>query len=117
MSDEILRDTKMLLDIDDDSKDGILSFYIDDIENAILAYCRIAFLPRQLYGLVSRIVCDIYSDDDSGAVSSISEGDRKIEFESRYDRIIEVYKMRLRPFRNTDGRVPSDIVNGGEDEE
>ncbi|MCD8391209.1 MAG: phage head-tail connector protein [Firmicutes bacterium] len=109
MIEEILSGVKVILDIDDTSKDDILSFYIDDIENAVLAYCRIEFVPKQLYGLIAQIAAEIYTGSD-GRVASLTEGDRKVEFESRSQIVLNAYKERLKPFRNTAGRVPSEVV-------
>lgn len=113
MIEEILSDVKLILNIDDESEDDILSFCIDDAENAVLAYCRIEFVPKQLYGLIAQIAAALYSDTAAaagGRVAALTEGDRKIEFESRSELMMRAYRDRLKPFRNFRGRVPSEVV-------
>lgn len=116
-SDEILNNAKLLLGITDQSKDNILNFIIDDAINAVLAYCRLQFLPNQLVGLVSQIAVRVYRESGYGTeelpedVKSISEGDRSIAFAKRAntDGILTDFKSRLKPFVNKRGRLPSEV--------
>jgi len=105
---QILADTKMLLGIDDDSKDEILTFIIDDTINMVLAYCRIEILPRQLLGLISQMAANVYERlDFNDGISSITEGDRKIEYRGRA--VFDEYRFRLKPFVNVRGTLPSEV--------
>ena len=109
MIEEILNNAKMLAAIPDETADEKLTFYINDIIEAILAYCRIEFLPKQLYGLVSQIAAKMYSDGGSN-IKSLTEGERRVEFESSAPSVIGDYYDRLKPFMNIAGRVPSEVA-------
>lgn len=113
---EILNNTKMLIGISDNSSDELLSFYIEDTKAAILSYCRIEFIPKQLWGLISQIAADLYRHRDNNDVLSITEGDRKIDFSHSQKSVVDNYRSRLRPFVNTLARVPSEILREAQDE-
>lgn len=105
---QILADTKMLLGIDDDSKDDILEFIIDDTVNMVLAYCRIDILPRQLLGLISQMAASVFGRlDINDGIASITEGDRRIEY--RDAGVFDEYISRLKPFVNIKGTLPSEV--------
>ena len=105
---QILADTKMLLGIEDDSKDDILNFIIDDTVNTVLAYCRIEILPRQLLGLISQMAASVYGRlDINDGIASITEGDRRIEY--RDTGVFDEYTSRLKPFVNIRGILPSEV--------
>ena len=108
---EILDNAKMLLGIADGSADEKLTFYINDITEAIKAHCRIEFLPVQLYGLAAQMAARLYENELSN-VRSITEGERRVEFELGAPSIIDDYGERLRPFINRAGRLPSEVVRG-----
>lgn len=114
--DEILKNVKMLLGIDGTEKDGILNFIIEDAVSAVLAHCRLEFLPEALTGIVAQMAAKGYrlngygSEDVPTDIKSVSEGDRSISFEKRSGNgIIDDYKARLAPFVNRRGRVPSEV--------
>ena len=116
MIEEILNNAKMLANISDaqaddgnEAADDKLIFYINDIIEAILAYCRIEFLPKQLYGLVSQIAARMYEGGDSN-IKSLTEGERRVEFASAAPSVIGDYSERLEPFVNRAGRVPSEVA-------
>ncbi len=106
---EILDNAKMLLGITDESADECLSFYINDITEAIKARCRIEFLPIQLYGLTAQMAAKLYKSGVSN-VKSLSEGERRVEFELSAPSMIEDHADRLKPFINRAGYVPSEVV-------
>ena len=115
---EAIGTLKLLLGIEDDSKDTLLSFLIDDAEALILGYCRICFLPRQLEGLLPMIAADVYrakgygSEAAPNTVKSISEGQRSVSFETTRQTdigILEKFHSRLKPYINRRGKVPSDV--------
>lgn len=115
--DEALNTVKMLLGIEDNEQDCLLSFLIEDCVNLILGYCRIEILPRQLESLVPTIAADAYRAKGYGqetapeVVKSISEGDRSISYSDTNPNndFFKNYYDRLNPFRNRKGRVPSDV--------
>ena len=115
---EALGTLKMLLGIEDDGKDELLSFLIDDAEQLILGYCRICFLPRQLEGLLPMIAADVYrakgygSESAPEVVKSVSEGQRSVSFETTRQTdigILDKFHSRLKPYINRRGKVPSDV--------
>lgn len=106
---------KSLLDITDDTKDGILTLLITEAENLILGYCRIDEVPAQLESCVPLIAADLFRAGNYGestaAVKSLSEGSSSVSFniaEAGAD-ILRGYYARLKPYRIWRGRVPSDI--------
>ena len=108
MIDEILDNAKMLLGITDDTADEKLTFYINDIIDAVTSYCRIEFLPQQLYGLVSQIAARLYENGGS-QIKSLTEGERRVEFNDSSMSVIADYYDRLNPFVNRAGRLPSEV--------
>lgn len=113
---EALKTLKMLLGIKDDEQNSLLSFLIADTVDAILGYCRIDILPRQLESLVPIIAAENYRAKGYGqaaapeVVKSISEGDRSVSYaETNTDNdLLSSYYNRLNPFRSRKGCVPSD---------
>ena len=113
MIEEILNNAKMLVadtqaDEKNEAADDRLSFYINDVIEAIIAYCRIEFLPKQLYGLVAQIAARMYENNGSN-IKSLTEGERRVEFELSAPSVISDYYERLKPFVNRAGRVPSEV--------
>ncbi len=106
---EILENAKMLLNIPDESADDKLSFYIDDITEAIKSYCRLDFLPVQLYGLAAQMAARLYENGVSN-VKALAQGERRVEFDTDARSVIEGYADRLKPFVSRSGRVPSEVV-------
>lgn len=115
MEQEILKNTKMLLGLDesDAQTDDLLLFLIRDTADAIMKYCRIDIISRQLYGIIAQIVSDLYSSQSKGErdLKSVTEGERRVEFESRKSSgaVFEAYALRLEPFVNKSARLPSDM--------
>ena len=110
---EILADVKMLLGFEDGSHDDVLLFLIESVINDALAYCRLAFLPRQLYGLIAQITVKLWQTEIGGenyaSVKSVTEGDRRIEFDLSADGALGGWHDRLKPYVNKSGRLPSEI--------
>lgn len=112
---EILENTKILLGIDSETDtgehDALLKFLIDDIIGEIMKYCRIEVLPRQLYGIAAQMAAELFRSNIDGsdrAVKSITEGDRRVEFEGLSERFAG-YAQRLKPFVNKSARLPSEM--------
>ena len=112
MIEEILKDAKMLINSSDadETADGKLTFYINDIVEVILAYCRIEFLPKQLYGLAAQIAVKMYESGSASNIKSLAEGERRVEFQTSAPSVISDYYDRLKPFVNIAGRVPSEVT-------
>lgn len=107
-SKELLDGAKLLLNIEDDKNDGALMFLINDTIEAILAYCRLDMLPRQLEGFISAIAAKRFTCGSSGGVKSVTEGDRRVEYESGDYDFISEYAARLKPFVSRAVYVPSE---------
>ena len=110
-AEQILGDTKILLGINDTEKDAVLRLMVSECINAIKSYCRIDALPYQLIGFTADIAAKKYKRDflgESGAVTSVTEGDRQINF-SVPNSLGEDYAERLAPFVNRRGRLPSEM--------
>ena len=105
----VLEDTKILLQIDTDTKDEILRLYIEDVNQAIKSYCRIEFIPRQLESLIPMIAARLYNAGLDN-VEEISEGDRKIRFFGSPTDVLGGFDDRLLPFINRRGVLPSEVV-------
>ncbi|NLZ94349.1 MAG: hypothetical protein GX921_00800, partial [Bacteroidales bacterium] len=61
-----LNSTKMLLGMEDDDSDELLSFLIDDCISLVLSYCRIKELPKQLESLIATMSVRMYRDNGYG---------------------------------------------------
>ena len=110
----ILSDTKLLLGLDTDEKDALVRLITDDMINAVLSYCRIEFLPRQLYGLVAAMSAKLCRAEvfDECEIVSVEEGERKVVFASSSpEDVITVFAERLKPFVNRRGRLVSEVGN------
>lgn len=106
---DFLAATKLLLGINNDESDSLISLMIDEVTDATLSYCRLDVLPRQLESFIPTLAAKRYGLSMQGGVKSVTEGDRRIEYgEEDYD-FLSSYKSRLRPFMNVGARVPTDL--------
>ena len=114
----MVKNLKLLLNIDteDNSRNELLSFVIDDCENLITSYCHTEEVPTKLESLVPIMAADMWRRKGYGhetapkEVKSISQGDRSISYQSFVldtEAFLKEYEARLKPFRR--GRVPSDV--------
>lgn len=124
---EILNNAKMLLAPEDGASeeekmktDALLTFLISDTIGAVMKYCRIEVLPRQLYGLIAQIAAELYRSRgygdgaDAPAVKSVTEGERRVEFEDS-SAVFASFVSRLKPFINKSARLPSETEASGDD--
>lgn len=84
---EIVKNAKLLLGINDDSYDEILTLYAEMVEQSILNYCNRVVAPPELRFVAAQMVADMYSqnntaDGKTGGVSSVSEAGRTVSFNS-----------------------------------
>lgn len=108
---------KMLLGIQDNEQDGLLSFLIDDMVNLILSYCCRDELPPELESPVPIMAADYYRIKDYGStnepqrVKSKSLGSRSVSYENTESEtnVLMRYTDRLKPYRIRKGRVPSEV--------
>lgn len=102
---------KVLLGIEDDSKDVILEFVIADVEEIIKNYCHVEEMPDGLVNTGYRMAMDLYRNENIGSetaavgtVSSISEGDTSTSFQQYVDNnfkdtVLKNYKSSLNRYR------------------
>jgi len=107
-----LNKLKELLGIEviDTSKDTILEFALEDVENIVKDHCNITEIPEGLNTTVIRMAMDLYRNENLGdesialgSISSISEGDTSTSFRSSAsefkDSLLKDYKSRLNIYR------------------
>lgn len=106
-----LEKLKALLGIEDDFKDVILEFVIDDVEETIKNYCHVDTVPDGLMNTGYRMAMDLYRNENigsctgaTGSVSSITEGDTSTSFrqyvdDNFKDTVLKSYKSSLNRYR------------------
>lgn len=87
MKEEMLEICKTLLPKDIQISDNLLSLYIDIIYQRILNYCRRKDFPEALKYTACQMVIEMIVEtqtilSDDSRVSSISEGDRTVNFDT-----------------------------------
>lgn len=111
----LLDSAKLLLEITATENDEVLKFLIDDTIAAVLAYCRLEVLPRQLEGFVASISARRLTHISGGDIKSVTEGDRRVEYrDEEYDFLSE-YAERLKPFMSRAAYVPSEMDGDAND--
>lgn len=109
---EMLDAAKLLLGIDNEESDAILTLLIEDTTDAVLSYCRIEVLPRQLESFVPYLAANRFRENGNGGVRSVTEGERRVEYgDENYD-FLKAYAERLKPFVSRRVKLPSQL--GGE---
>lgn len=107
-----LEKLKALLGIseEDTSKDVILQFVIDDVQEIILDYCHITELPQDLFTTAYKMCLDLYRNENLGSeesslgsIASISRGDTSTSFRSNTtefkDSLLKDYKSKFNKYR------------------
>lgn len=101
---------KRLLGIEDDGRDFIVDFLIEDVEESIKNYCNVEELPEGLLNTAYRMAMDLYRNENIGqdtavvSVSSITEGDTSTSFkqyadDNFKDTILKNYSRTLNRYR------------------
>ncbi len=106
---EYLIELKKLLNIEDNNKNELLEFIIENVKEIILNYCHISKIPKELKYTLLRMSVDIYNYESFGekeikrTASSIKEGDVSVTFDLNSDiikdTILKNYKIQLNRFR------------------
>lgn len=110
---EILEAVKVLLRLNDSENDELILLLIDEVTDAVLSYCHLEVLPRQLAGFIPTLAADRFNFMYNGGVKSVTEGERRVEYiDGNYD-FLAKYEMRLRPFVSRKAFLPSDIAREG----
>ncbi len=106
-----LEKLKPLLGISDESKNPLLQFVLEDVEETILAYCNIEELPYGLEMTAYRMAMELYRNENLGAeesapgsISSLTEGDTSTSFNSYVtegykDTLLKSYEKILNRYR------------------
>lgn len=105
-----LEKLKQLLGITDDTKDLILGFAIERVENAIKSYCNIKEIPEEINSTVLSMAMELYrienfgSEEEGKDIKSIQVGDTTTTFETNKKidtpkEFLKGYKAQLDPFR------------------
>lgn len=95
---------------EDDSKDTILEFILEDVEEMIKNYCNVPTIPEQLNSTILRMAIDMYKNESLGSedialgsISSISEGDTSVSYRSSAsefkESLLKDYKSQLNRYR------------------
>lgn len=101
---------KALLGIEDTSKDDILEFVVENVEETIKNYCNLDKVPIELNSIVIRMAIDLYRNENLGneesslgSISSISEGDTTVSYRSSAsefkDSLLKNYEKQLKRYR------------------
>jgi hypothetical protein len=110
----ILKSTKLLLGTQNDDEDELLLLLIDDTINAVLSYCRLEVLPRQLESFIPQLTASRRRAEKTDGVKSVTEGERRVEYADITADFLSEYKSRLSPFINRSVKLPSEL---GEEED
>jgi len=116
----LLDTVKTLLGITDDSKDAILTLYIDIVTQQILNYTNRAELPDGLIYVAAQMVVDVYgeasnSSKRSGKVISISEDGTSASFDASIAQMTAENKLEERKGQLNSFRMPYRITKRGGD--
>ncbi len=106
---EYLGAAKLLLGIKDDGSDELLTFLINDTVGAVMSYCHIDVMPRQLEGFIPSMAAARYRENAAGGVVSLTEGERRVEYGGADGDFMSSYRERLKPFMSRAAFVPSDL--------
>lgn len=105
-----LEKLRLLLGITDESKDFILEFTLERVEDTIKSYCNIKEVPVELSSVAISMAMELYrvenlgSEEDGKDIKSISVGDTTTTFETKSSKeiskeLLKDYKAQIEPFR------------------
>lgn len=106
---ELLGAAKLLLGIKNDESDELLTFLIKDTVDAVMSYCHIDVMPRQLEGFIPSMAAARYRENAAGGIVSLTEGERRVEYGAAGAGFMSEYRERLKPFISHAAFVPSDL--------
>ena len=98
-----LEKLKQLIGITDDTKDFILEFTIERIENAIKDYCNIKEIPEEINNAVLSMGMELYraenfeGEEEGKDIKSIQVGDTTTTFET--NKKIDIPKEFLKNYK------------------
>lgn len=93
-----------------DSKDTVLEFILEDVEETVKNYCNISVIPKELNSTILRMAIDMYKNESLGSedvalgsIFSISEGDTSVSYRSSAsefkESLLKDYKVQLNRYR------------------
>lgn len=77
---ELLESIKILLEIEDNSRDEVLKIMIEDSKRAILDYCLINTYKKEFDSAVRELVVNSFKSGENEGVSSITRGNTSISY-------------------------------------
>lgn len=97
---ERLEKLKLILGIQGNEEDILLSFLLESTEQKILNYCNLEELPAELEHVLIEMAARFYSSPD-GVADSMKVGDTSVNYSTTKDdqNIIHDYKSQLHRFR------------------
>lgn len=106
---ELVENAKALLKITDGDSDALLDLLTDDTAQAIVSYCRLEELPRQLEGFIPVITAARFRENEADGIKEISEGERRVEYGDTKNHFLNEYAERLKPFMSRRVKLPSEM--------
>ena len=116
----MLDNIKMLLSVEDTTKDATINYWIAYYSKMVLKYCHIEVLNADLEGIIEQIIIakmggmgskGVITEDSLGGVKSISRGDYSITYKDKaedstvittLDRLAMVFQGQLNLWRRLD---------------
>lgn len=97
---ERLEKLKLVLGIQGNEEDNLLSFLLESTEQKILNYCNLKELPIELEHVLVEMTARFYNSPD-GVATSMRVGDTSVDYstEKEEQNIIHDYKSQLNRFR------------------
>lgn len=77
---DLLKSIKVLLELEDDSKDDILKIMIEDSKRAILDYCILKSYKKEFDSVVRELVINNFKNSENEGVASITRGNTSISY-------------------------------------
>lgn len=117
--DNILKQLKILLGIDNDDSDTLLAIIIDECTDRVVNYCRRDDFPDGLVSLLPIMAHRAYigggygKTEQTGAITQVKQGDRTVTYESVANangEWFDEFIARLEPYRRRKGKLPSECV-------
>lgn len=97
------------IDLEDNKKDVLIDFALNDAQSIILNHCNIDEVPEGLNTTWLKMAMDLYRNENLGSVetgryvSNVSEGDSSVSFKSNYsefkDSLLKNYIPQLNRYR------------------
>ena len=75
----MLENIKLILDLENNESDNLISLYINKVESLVMGYCNITVLDLALESFIEDKVVSIMKHRTNN-IKSISRGDTKIEY-------------------------------------